>query len=236
MTSYRKVYSLIIASQWFQSERVLLNTVLLLVRSQQSEPNVHVKSRRFLSVRLACTHVLDRLLHQSTCSQGICTPKQQRLTGFPIFSCFFFCTKISVLLRNFLLSFRWQNRCKLWRCWIRQKAAALSWTFSVRSSITHHKLPNLKFICYFACLRLFRESNGRSSAPRRSQVSLIDISQNYYETFYAFYLWKFTTCFIFSGTEKQAVADDYARRLAWGNAAAQVTFIHPKFFIWLVRE
>ena len=140
---------------------------------------------------------------------------------------FFFCTKISVLLRNFLLSFRWQNRCKLWRCWIRQKAAALSWIFSVRSSITHHKLPSLKFICYFACLRLFRESNGRSSASRRSQVSLIDISQNYYETFYAFYLWKFTTCFILSGTEKQAVADDYARRLAWGNAAAQVKFIHP---------
>ena len=28
----------------------------------------------------------------------------------------------------------------------------------------------------------------------------------------------------YSGTEKQAVADDYARRLARGNAAAEVNF------------
>ena len=111
---------------------------------------------------------------------------------FPNLVLVFFCTKISVLLRNFLLSFRLRNRCKLWRCWIRQKAAALSWIFSVRSSITHHKLPSLKFICYFACLRLFRESNGRSSAPRRSQVSPTACSQNLSWMYIYLFLWKFT--------------------------------------------
>ena len=29
----------------------------------------------------------------------------------------------------------------------------------------------------------------------------------------------------FSGTEKQAVANDYARRIAWGNAAAEVILL-----------
>ena len=36
------------------------------------------------------------------------------------------------------------------------------------------------------------------------------------------------TCYdvVVSGTEKQAVANDYVKRLAWGNAAAEVNILH----------